>query len=615
MGLRILTLIFSIQAMLCCNKLLAADRPNIVWLLSEDNSKHFLKLFDEHGAETPNIADMARHGLRFEHAFSNAPVCSVARTTLMTGCYAPRIGSQFHRKSQVVPLPGDLKMFPAYLRAAGYYTTNNQKKDYNAEESADVWDESSRSASWRNRKEDQPFFHMQSFAQSHESSLHFDRQRMESGTQTSTQSVFIPPHHPDTPLFRFTYAHYLDRIGVIDRQIGNVLRQLEGDGVLEDTIVFYFGDHGGVLPGSKGYVNERGLHVPLVIRVPEKWQDLVGRTNGQAATGFVSFVDFGPTVLNLAGVDVPDEMDGRPFLGPNTSADEVDSRNEAFGHADRFDEKYDLVRSIRLGRWKYVRNYQPFNFDGLQNNYRYNCLAFQEWRTLYQQHRLDTIQRQFFETKPVEALYDLASDPYETQNLANSVEHTDTLLRLRSRLQQQLKAWPDLSFIPESELVEDGFANPTEFGAKNQQRIAKLIDIADLSLLPFDEAQAAILQAIESDDALQRYWALIAATSHGDAAAGLVSVVRKTSKEDSNRLVRTRAAEFLALVAGDDPSDVLKSVLSESESGVETLLILNSLVLLKDGATQCNIPFSSQWVTEAAKKQQEVQRRIEYLSP
>ncbi|MCR9202765.1 MAG: sulfatase-like hydrolase/transferase, partial [Planctomycetaceae bacterium] len=276
MSFRVFRLMAAVCVLAAMTSAQSADRPNVVWLVSEDNSIHFLSLFDEHGAETPRIAELAAHGLTFDNAFSNAPVCSVARTTLATGCYGPRIGTQFHRKSVAVPMPDGVKMFSEYLREAGYYTANNSKTDYNAIPGKNVWDESSRKASWRKRKDGQPFFYMQSFGVSHESSLHFSKQKMENeATKTDPATVFVAPYHPQTDTFRYTYARYHDRIQQVDGQIGAVVDQLTKDGLLEDTFIFYFGDHGGVLPRGKGYAYESGLHVPLVVRVPEKWKHLV----------------------------------------------------------------------------------------------------------------------------------------------------------------------------------------------------------------------------------------------------------------------------------------------------------------------------------------------------
>jgi arylsulfatase A-like enzyme len=197
-----------------------------------------------------------------------------------------------------------------------------------------------------------PFFHMQSFGQSHESSLHFSKSVMEKQkTIHDPAKVKLAPYFPDTPTFRYTHARYLDRMQTIDQQIGGVVKNLKEDGLLEDTFVFYFGDHGGVLPRGKGYAYESGLHVPLVIRIPENFKHLVDHKRGTRTDGFVSFIDFGPTVLNLAGLKANPLSDGKAFLGKGTSANELTGRNETFGHADRFDEKYDLVRFLRKGKY------------------------------------------------------------------------------------------------------------------------------------------------------------------------------------------------------------------------------------------------------------------------
>ncbi len=592
----------------------AADRPNVVWLVSEDNSKHYLKLFDPNGADTPQLAKLASEGLLFEHAFSNSPVCSVARTTLITGCYAPRIGTQFHRASVRVPLPEGVRMFPASLRDAGYFTANNQKKDYNAIEGERVWDESSRRASWRNRPPGSPFFYMQSFGASHESSLHFPPDDLVSHPpETDPNSVRLAPYHPDTPTFRYTAARYHDRIRQIDREVGAVVAQLAEDGLLEDTFIFYFGDHGGVLPRSKGYLYESGLHVPLVIRIPENWQHRVDAARGSRVQGFVSFVDFAPTVLNLAGVDIPSQLEGRPFLGPGVSLSELNQRDEAFGYADRFDEKYDLVRSLRKGRFKYIRNYQPFNFDGLQNNYRYQMLAYQEWRELFATDRLTAMQRQFFLPRPAETLFDLASDPDETQNLADHADFDVILQDLRQRLAARVKALPDLSFYPESELVAEARDDPARFGRTHQAEIARLVDVADLSLKPYAEARSELRRSLAAENPWERYWALIVCSSFGQAAAEFATVAEALAERDPESLVRVRAAEFLGLIGQADPSRVILRALYGSSSPVEAALILNSIVLLQDGSPGYQFAVDPDRIAANVRRDDKVERRLKYL--
>ncbi len=581
------------------------SRPNFVWLVSEDNSKHFLRLFDENGAQTPNIEKLARNGVAFTRAFSNCPVCSAARSTLATGCYGARIGTHFHRKYQTVPLPGDLQPFHVYFRNAGYYTSNKKKTDYNFKIDGKSWHSS---GDWRGRKPGQPFFHMQSFGTTHESSLHgsISDKPTDEGAE-----AFVPPIHPDTPLFRNTYAHYHSRIRKVDDQIGAVVDELEKDGLLEDTFIFYFGDHGGVLPGSKGYVYETGLHVPLVVRIPEKYKHLVNLNRGSRSEGFVSFVDFGPTVLHLAGIEVPEEMDGKPFMGPGISADDLQKRDETFGMADRFDEKYDLVRTLRKGKFKYMRSYQPFNFDGLQNNYRYRMAAYRQWREMYHAGRLDSTQSWFFEPREPEALYDVQADPYETKNLARNPEYAKVLVEMRKRFNAKVKGLPDLSMFPESYLAKEAWGNPVEFGRRNKDRIARLVDIADLSLEPFSRARARMAEALSSDDPWERYWGLIVCSSHGKAAISFVDKARSIAKKDKEPLVRVRAAEFLGLIGAADPRPVIMDVLATAEHPLEALLTLNTVVLLRDGKPGHDFSIADK---DIKAKDSLINRRLQYLA-
>ena len=587
------------------------ELPNFVWIISEDNSTHYMELFDPQGIATPQIASMARDGILFTRAFSNAPVCSVARSTLISSCYGPRTGAQFHRRSQLVPLPEGLEMFPSYLRSAGYYTTNNSKEDYNYIKDEGVWDESSRTAHWSGRELGQPFFHKESHPVSHESRLHFKAELMDKYSPVcDPDSVHLFPNHPDTELFRFTAAYYRDKILAVDTIVGRVIHQLEEEGLLESTFVFYFGDHGGVLPGSKGYAYETGLHVPLVVRIPKNFRHLVDLKRGEASDGFVSFVDFGPTLLNLAGIEIPDGIDGSPFLGKERG--EGKQREITYGYADRFDEKYDLVRTVRKGDLKYMRNYQPFNVDGLQNNYRYLCLAFQEWRDMYRAGELDAIQAAFFEAREPEALYDLKSDPYETTNLAADPAYSAHLSEMRDLMEEWVKGMPDLSFYPENFLRRDAFVNPVQFGALHKADIGDLIDIANLELLPIEEARTGISLAMESEDPLKKYWGLIVCSTFGMKAAEFERQALALCN-DQDLLVRTRAAEFLGLTALGDPVAVISEALYESEDGVEALLILNSLVLLMDSPHAYSFDIDQGRLSPAVRQDQQVQRRLDYI--
>ena len=586
-----------------------SKRPNVVFLVSEDNSIHYLKHYGARFGSMPNIEKMAEEGLTFNHAFSNAPVCSVARSTLATGILAPRGGFQYHRKSA---LAKGVKPWTALLRKAGYYCANNSKTDYNfATVKGEAWNESSRKASWRKRPEKKaPFFYMQSFAVCHESSLHFPAKLMQSEkTKTPVDQVTLHPYHPDTPTFRYTHARYFDRMTVVDAQMGAVVEKLQADGLLEDTFVFYFGDHGGVLPRGKGYAYESGLHVPLVVRIPENFKHLADHSRGTRTDGFVSFIDFGPTVLNLAGLPVPDQMDGLAFLGKGTTAKELASRDEAFGYADRFDEKYDFVRTLRKGNWKYIRNYQGFYPDGLQNNYRYRMLAFAEWRELHKAGKLNAAQTQFFEARPAEQLFDLSKDPHEVSDVAKNPDNQTVLKEMRARMTEKVKAIHDLSFYPESHMVAKALGDGVAYGARHAKEINRLVDIADLGLMPFAKASKSLAKAMESENPWERYWACITASLFGDVAKPLVSNAKKLLSDD-NLMVRVRAAEFLGSIKAVDPMPTIVGVLNESVSSQEVLLTFNTVVYLRDYK---GYDFDLSQIQLRAKPG-ESSRRIGYLS-
>jgi arylsulfatase A-like enzyme len=597
-----------------------STRPNIVWLVSEDNSARWLKLYEREGAPMPNVERLAADGLVFNHAFSCAPVCSVARSTLISGCYAPRIGAQYHRRTELAPMPDGVDMFPAYLRRAGYYTANNSKEDYNLIKTPGVWDASSGKASYRNRKPGQPFFHVQNFGRTHESSLHFSREAMaKSETKADPAAMKLFAYHPDTATFRYSYARYLDLHRQLDVELGRFLKQLEDDGLMEDTIIFYYGDHGGILPRSKGYLYESGLQVPLVVYFPEKWKHLAPAALGSRINGFVNFTDFGPTVLNLANAEIPKGIDGRAFLGKGVDLAELNARDTAFSYADRFDEKYDLVRSLRVGRFKYLRSFQPFNVDGLHNDYRYEMLAYSEWRDLYRAGKLNPVQRQFFERRPAESLFDVESDPDEVKNLAGDPAFAEELAKLRDALRQRVKGMPDLSFYPEPCFLEQGLNNPVEFGRDHREEISRLVDIADLSLRPFAAARGDLVRALDSGNPWERYWALIACSTFGEEAGELRGKVKEIAESGAEKnLVRVRAAEFLGLIRASDPRPVILETLNRSLSLTEADLILNTVVLLTDAKPGyrfdlSSVEFPKDWM-KSGKGPSLLAERLTYLN-
>ena len=594
---------------------LAADRPNIVWLVTEDNSASWYRLYNEHGAHMPNVERLAAHGLTFDHAFSCGPVCSVARSTIISGVHAPASGAQFHRAERAVQMPDGLKMFPFYLREAGYHTTNNSKTDYNFVNSAKngVWDASSDKATFRDRKPGQPFFHVRNFGITHEGQLFGGLPKGEK-PDVDPDSIKVFPYHPDTPLMRRKYAEYLKRQTLTDAEMGKVIKQLENDGLLEDTFIFHYGDHGGVLPGSKGYLYNDGLQVAMVVYVPEKWKHLAPAAPGSRIDGFVNFTDLSATVLNLAGVKIPERIDGKPFLGEGVELDELNQRDTALGYADRFDEKYDLVRSLHKGKFHYLRSYQPFNFDGMQNDYRYKQLAFREWRDLYEAGKLNAARSRFFEARPPEMLFDLEKDPHEINNLAGNEEYESVLKSMRGILQERLKDMPDSGFIPEPVLLAASNGDVYSYALENRDLIGNLIEIADLQLLPFSEAKAGITKALSSEEPLARYWGLIVCSTFGKEAEEFFEKAGQLATSDKFPLVRMRAAEFLGLAGETDPMPVLSEILVQVDDPIEANLVMNSITLLRDGKPSYEFTFpdvkSAGWMRE---RKAEAQSRMKYL--
>jgi arylsulfatase A-like enzyme len=565
----------------------------------------------------PTISQLANQGVVFNNAFSNAPVCSVARSTIITGVYAPRIGTQYHRKMSKVKLPKNIKPLPAYLNQAGYYTSNNAKEDYNFIKENKVWDESSKKASYKNRKEGQPFFHVQNFHNTHEGQLHFNSKQLTSALETNELDSIMPfPFHPDTPTFRYTQSLYYNHHKDVDKEMGKFLKDLKDEGLMDNTIIFYYGDHGGVLPRSKGYLYETGLNVPMVVYVPEKWKHLNPFKIGSRTSTFVDFVDLVPTVLSLAGVNIPKGLDGTPFLGKNIDKTEIEKQNTTFGYADRFDEKYDMVRSVRKGKYKYIRNYQPFNVDGIYNFYRYKMLAYKEWYKLFQEGKLNDVQSQFFKPRLPEALYDIENDPYETQNLASSVEYQNKLLDLRSILNNHVMNQPDLSFFPEPYFLENGLENGLDFGQKNKELIKKLIQTANLSLQPYNEVKNEISESLNNKNPWVRYWGLITCSSFGLEASEHLEKINSLFKNDSENLVKIRAAEYLMLNDFNIDSKEINNLLKNAKSETEANLMLNSLALIKTKNPNYKLDFSKSFYPEKwfETENKLVNRRLNYLT-
>ena len=521
---------------------LAADepaRPNILWITSEDHGPH-LGCYGDAYATTPHVDALAARGFRYTHVWSNAPVCAAARTTLISGLYATSTGGE-HMRS-MVSFPDGKQMFPQLLRAAGYYCTNNAKEDYNLTEPGQVWDVSSRQAHWKNRPAGQPFFAVFNSTKSHESQI---RTRPHAAVHDPAK-VRIPAYHPDAPEVREDWAQYYDAVSEADGEAGARLAELALAGLTEETIVFYFSDHGSGMPRNKRWPYNSGLHIPLVIYIPQKFASLrpSDYTPGGSSDRLVSLVDFAPTILSLAGVEPPDWMQGHAFLGPHAAPPQP----YLYGFRGRMDEKIDLVRSVRDGRFVYVRNYLPHRIYGQYLQYMFETPTTRVWQRLHREGKLNAAQNAFWNRKPPEELFDLRSDPDEVHNLATSAEHHDTLAKLRGANHEHLLATRDLGFLPEGEIHERSQGTtPYDLGKdESKYSLERILATAELaaSLQPADAP--ALVKAFEDADSAVRYWAAqgLLIRDRAGVQAGHGSLV--SALADPSPYVRVTAAEALA---------------------------------------------------------------------
>lgn len=438
-------------------------RLNILWITCEDLSPH-LGCYGDKTVPTPNIDRLADEGVLYTHAFGTTAVCGPNRHELITGMY-PTSTYALHMRNlsrtsalkeikdpatrefattrplyEAVP-PPEARCLTEYLRLAGYYCSNNAKADYQFRTPVTAWDESSRRAHWRNRKPDQPFFSVFNFTVTHESGV-FGQGR--SPKVVDPGDVPVPPYYPDTPVVRADIAKHYDNIAVLDKRVGEVVAELAQDGLLDKTIIFFFSDHGDGLPRAKRWVYDSGTRVPLIIRHPDR------AGAGTKDHRLVSFVDFGPTVLSLAGVNVPDYVHGAAFLGSCAAA----PREYVYFHRDRNGENRETIRSVRDERFRYVRNYRPGEPYIKPLSYRDRQAIMQQLNGMIEEGTLTQEQWQFrARSKPMEEFYDTQADPFEIRNLASNPEYFERMSQMRAALDDWIAECDDPLDMPEDELV------------------------------------------------------------------------------------------------------------------------------------------------------------------
>jgi len=571
-------------------------QPNILWLSCEDISPN-LGCFGDPHAVTPNLDRLASEGILYKNAFTVAPVCAPNRSSIITGVYQTTLGTHHMRSGgegterSIKPiLPAYIRCFSEYFREAGYYCTNNSKEDYQFNTPVTAWDESSRKAHWKNRpNKNVPFFAVFNYTGTHEGSVRLSddghAQRTKRLTQSQRQNpeklTTLPPYYPDTKVTRKQWAKYYELITAMDYWIGDLLMQLQEVGESENTIIFFWSDHGAGLTRAKRWLYDSGTHVPLIVKIPKKYRHLNDEKSGNVTDQLVSSVDFAPTMLNLLGLKIPDYMQGQPFLGRKIPS----PREYVFGARDRMDERYDIIRMVRDKKYKYIRNYEPNKEYYQYMNSAEKDPVIKELRRLNKTNNLKPATKLFMNNqKPVEELYDTENDPHEINNLAGNPEYNIVLERMREKHVQWLLETKDLGLIPEPELIRLGIetGNRYEIIRKNggEEFARELYSIATMAGRPHQTDRSKLIDSLNNKSASIRYWAV---TGIGN----LKSVLKQDSEIlidmlcDNSPVVRIAAAYSLCKI--DKATNALPVLIRELQSEEEWVRLHAAIALDRIG--------------------------------
>ncbi|MGC6443574.1 MAG: sulfatase-like hydrolase/transferase [Rubripirellula sp.] len=577
MTARLIARTLSLILMQCVFVFANDKRPNMIWISCEDISPHLGCYGDPH-AITPNLDLLAQQGVRYTHAYTTAGVCAPCRSGIITGMYQNSVGTHHMRCN--AKLPDWLDPFPILLKDAGYYCTNNSKTDYQFSQPnpKEIWNESGSKAHWKNRDNpEQPFFAVFNFTGCHESGIaskakyeQVTRDLEISERQDAAKLTTLPPYYPDTPTVREDWKRNYELITAMDHWAGQLIDELKDAGVYENTIVFFWSDHGIGLPRAKRWLYESGTHIPLIVRIPERHRTGNQGQPGSVETQLVSSIDFGPTVLNLAGLKLPSYLQGQPFLGHRLPV----ARKYIYGARDRMDERYDIIRSVRGTKYRYIRNFEPLKPYYQYMNTPEKGATMLEIRKAENTEKLTETGKIFSaERKPVEELYDVDSDPHEIHNLAADPKHQARLHEMRSALAQWQRDIGDIGLVPEAEIViqESQAGSRYEIlhpdlqkerssatGDTPAKTLNQLVDVATKASEGINALED-LIDAASSNDASTRYWAMTGIGNIGPEAKTALEVA-KSGLKDRSPNVRIASARALARLG---ESEIALEVLRE----------------------------------------------------
>lgn len=501
------------------------SKPNILWLVIEDTSPHFIGCYGNKDARTPVIDQLAKEGVRFSNAYSNGTVSSASRSCIITGVKTYKMGTGNHRSDY--PIPSYIKGFPFYLQNEGYYTTNNSKTDYNVANAKtftkEAWNESSDKAGWWNRKPGQAFFSVFNFNDSHQSrtmTFPYDwyvknvLEKLLVADRIADDQFEMPPFYNNSPEMRKSLARVYNSIKLTDNQIGELLARLEKDHLKDSTIIFFYADHGEGIPRGKTNGINLGYKVPFVAWFPEMYKSLSPWGAGVVTDELVDFEDLAPTMINLAGGKIPEHLTGRKFAGANPSK----PAESLVMSADRSDNGIDLVRSVSNGKYMYSRNFMPFMPECKNIHYMEISEIKKQMRKDLAENKLNTLQKQLFEDRQPEFLFDTENDKWETKNLANDPKYKTVVEKMQSQLKTEIFKSRDVMLLPEFEI--DKISKTTtayEYRLNNKNYpLEEIYNAASLSGFRGKAIVEKQVKLLQSSNDIVRYWAILGLRSQNE---------------------------------------------------------------------------------------------------
>lgn len=563
------------------------EQPNILWITCEDISP-YLGSYGYKEAYTPNLDKLAANGIRYTNAYTNAPVCAVARSVILSGMHATTIGT--HHMRAITRLPENIPAYSKILREAGYYCTNNAKKDYNSNLLSDttLWDESNRKAHYKNREEGQPFFAVFNLMTTHESKLseenvanYIATGQIPEKTRINPKVIELPPYHPDLPEVRQDWARFHDLITRMDEQVGELLDELDEQGLSDNTIVMFYSDHGGQLARSKRYLYNTGTQVPLIIKIPEKWKHLTDKIPGSTDSNLVSFVDFPKTLLSMVGSEVPDKMQGRIFLGRETE----DAPEYVHFYRNRMGERYDFARAVTDGRYNFIRNFMPYRPRGRTARYPNKMQAnWRAWEKHYEAGKCNEVQAGFFQPKPLIELYHTPDDPWQVNDLSQDQQYAEALDRLSGELDRWMIETRDVGLIPEpmiADLVGEGKNHKTlyEYAQSSDYTIERILEAAKVSASGAQDVIAQYVQYIKDPNPVIRYWGangLFLARPADEAIRKALKAMAVADEYAANRIMANQA-----LGSCGSAEEAFKNLLKECKEAKTSYLLLQGVDALQ----------------------------------